>query len=59
MVFYRTFVGRFAGQMLIVSFQPFVTRFALGVLIGGIIPLAVVLGLRYAVILYATRNIPH
>ena len=40
------------------SFLPFLTRFVTGILIGTVIPVAIFLGIRYAVILHYSKNLP-
>jgi hypothetical protein len=46
------------GQMVIVAYQPFLWRFVTGLFVGAAVPLALIMGIRYALVLHLAKRLP-
>ena len=60
-VFGKTLIGGLniqKGQMVVVAFQPYAWTFISGLFVGAAVPLALIVGLRYALVMHMTKHLP-
>jgi hypothetical protein len=60
-VFGKTLSGGFnpqKGQIVVVAYQPYLWSFASGLIVGAAVPLALIIGIRYALVAQLAKHLP-